>query len=152
MVLCIQNFEKNVSDRLHADETGWRLDGVNAWLWSFSNQDVSVYTIDPTRSQGVVEEILGEVFNGVLCSDFYGAYHKIESAKQKYWAHILRDLKNLREKEPDNLISNNKLAYEVSGHTSFQILVLWPSDSSRNDCSNWSQLKIQLESDDLVHL
>jgi transposase len=76
---------------------------VRAWLWSFSNQDVSVYTIDPTRSQGVVEEILGEVFSGVLCSDFYGAYHKIESVKQKCWAHILRDLKNLRGKEPDNL-------------------------------------------------
>ncbi len=90
-------------DHLHVDETGWRLDGVNAWLWSFSNQDVSIYTIDPTRSQGVVEEILGEVFSGVLCSDFYGAYHKIESVKQKCWAHILRDLKNLRGKEPDNL-------------------------------------------------
>ncbi|MBX7230747.1 MAG: transposase [Bdellovibrionales bacterium] len=40
--------------------------GRNAWIWSFSNQDVSVFTIDPTRGQGVVEEILGEVFSGVL--------------------------------------------------------------------------------------
>jgi transposase len=88
---------------LHVDETGWRLDGKNGWLWSFSNQDVSVYTIDPSRGGGVVEEVLGEVFGGVLCSDFYGAYHKIDSAKQKCWAHILRDLKNLREREPTNL-------------------------------------------------
>lgn len=88
---------------LHVDETGWRVDGKNAWLWSFSNQDISVFTIDPTRAQGVVEEILGEVFSGVLCSDFYGAYHKIESEKQKCWAHILRDLHNLKEKEPGNL-------------------------------------------------
>lgn len=95
---------------LHVDETGWRLDGKNAWLWSFSNQNISVYTIDPSRSQGVVEEILGAVFSGVLCSDFYGAYHKIESAKQKCWAHILRDLKNLREKEPTNL----EIAYFAS--------------------------------------
>lgn len=88
---------------LHVDETGWRLDGKNGWLWSFSNQDVSFYTIDPSRGQGVVEEILGEVFGGVLCSDFYGVYHKIESEKQKCWAHILRDLRNLSEKEPGNL-------------------------------------------------
>jgi transposase len=88
---------------LHVDETGWRLDGKNGWLWSFSNQDISVYAIDPSRSQGVVEEILGAVFGGVLCSDFYGAYHKIQSEKQKCWAHILRDLKNLREKDPSNL-------------------------------------------------
>ncbi|SRR5258708_7829907 len=95
---------------LHVDETGWRLDGKNAWLWSFSNQNISVYAIDPSRGQGVVEEILGEVFSGVLCSDFYGAYHKIECAKQKCWAHILRDLKNLREKEPKSL----EIAYFAS--------------------------------------
>ena len=84
---------------LHVDETGWRLEGKNGWLWSFSNQNISVYTIDSSRGQGVVEEVLGEVFGGVLCSDFYGAYHKINSAKQKCWAHILRDLKNLHERE-----------------------------------------------------
>lgn len=88
---------------LHVDETGWRIDGDNGWLWSFSNDDISVYAIDPSRGQCVVEDILGEVFSGVLCSDFYGAYHKIDSRKQKCWAHILRDLKQLRKKEPDNL-------------------------------------------------
>ena len=51
----------------------------------------------------MVEDILGEVFSGVLCSDFYGAYHRIKSEKQKCWAHILRDLKNLLEKNPKNL-------------------------------------------------
>ena len=59
---------------LHVDETGWRIDGKSGWLWSFSNDNLSVFTIDPSRGQGVVEEILGEVFGGVLCSDFYGAY------------------------------------------------------------------------------
>lgn len=88
---------------LHVDETGWRIDGNNGWLWSFSNEDISVYTIEDSRGQRVVEDVLGEFFNGVLCSDFYGAYHKIESEKQKCWAHILRDLKNLNEKYPKNL-------------------------------------------------
>ena len=64
---------------------------------------MSVFTIDPSRGQGVVEEVLGEVFFGVLCTDFYGAYHKIVCEKQKCWAHILRDLHNLREKYPKNL-------------------------------------------------
>lgn len=95
---------------LHVDETGWRMDGKNAWLWSFSNNDLSFYTIDPTRAQCVVEEVLGEVFAGVLCSDFYGAYHKIECAKQKCWAHILRDLHNLKEKSPKSL----EIAYFAS--------------------------------------
>jgi transposase len=97
-------------DHLHVDETGWRLNGKNAWLWSFSNTNLSFYTIDPTRAQGVVEEVLGEVFAGVLCSDFYGAYHKIECAKQKCWAHILRELHGLKEKYSKNL----EIAYFAS--------------------------------------
>lgn len=99
------DLKTNLSDQshLHVDETGWRIDGDSAWLWSFSNEAISVYVIDPSRGQGVVEEVLGEVFGGVLCSDFYGAYHKIESLKQKCWAHILRDLHNLKEKHPKNL-------------------------------------------------
>lgn len=99
------DLKTNLHDQryLHVDETGWRVDGDNAWLWSFSNKDISVYEIDPSRSQGVVEDILGEVFSGVLCSDFYGAYNKIGCEKQKCWAHILRELKNLRAKAPKNL-------------------------------------------------
>ena len=68
---------------LHADETGWRVNGNNHWLWSFSNDDVSFYKIDPTRSQDVVKNVLGEVFRGVLITDFYGAYNKIDCQKQK---------------------------------------------------------------------
>lgn len=95
---------------LHVDETGWRVDGDNAWLWSFSNDDVSVYTIDDSRSQQVVADVLGEVFSGVLCSDFYGAYNKIDCVKQKCWAHILRELRNLKKAHPKNV----EIAYFAS--------------------------------------
>ncbi len=44
---------------LHADETSWRVDGNNAWLWSFANDDVSFYLIDESRGQKVVKKVLG---------------------------------------------------------------------------------------------
>jgi transposase len=88
---------------LHADETGWRVDGDNSWLWSFSSNDVSVYTIEESRGQKVVEDVLGKLFEGVLTTDFYGAYNAIECAKQKCWAHLLRDLHELKKKFPKNL-------------------------------------------------
>ncbi len=88
---------------LHADETGWRVDGDNSWLWSFSSDDVSVYTIEQSRSQKVVEDVLGKSFEGVLTTDFYGAYNAIECAKQKCWAHLLRDLHELKKKCPKSL-------------------------------------------------
>ncbi len=54
------------SDVVHADETGWKVAGQKAWLWVFTNDDLSVYTIDPTRAHEVVERILGADFAGRL--------------------------------------------------------------------------------------
>jgi transposase len=85
-------------DHLHADETGWRIDGNNGWLWSFANEDVSFYTIENSRGQKVVEKVLGKTFSGVLVSDFYNGYAAIECRKQKCWPHLLRDLKEAEEK------------------------------------------------------
>lgn len=85
---------------LHADETSWRVSGDNHWLWNFSNEDFSFYKVDPTRSQEVVKNILGETFDGVLVTDFYGGYNKINSLKQKCWVHLLRELHELKEKHP----------------------------------------------------
>jgi len=83
---------------LYADETGWRIDGDNGWLWSFANKDLSFYIIDRSRGQHVVNEVLGETYNGVLITDFYGAYNAIDCDKQKCWVHLCRDLKELKEK------------------------------------------------------
>lgn len=88
---------------LHADETGWRVEGNNQWLWSFSNEKISVYVIEPTRGQIVVEETLGEAWDGVLTTDFYGGYNAIKCAKQKCWTHLLRELRELKQTFPDNL-------------------------------------------------
>ena len=87
-------------DHLHADETGWRVSGNNHWLWSFSNAEISVYRIDRTRGQVVVEETLGDTFKGVLNSDFYGAYNAIECPKQKCWTHLLREVRELKKAYP----------------------------------------------------
>jgi len=87
---------------LHADETGWRQDGRNFWLWSFTNDYLSFYSIDKSRSQAVVRRILGETFDGVLITDFYGGYNAIECAKQKCWVHLLRELRELKDKYNGN--------------------------------------------------
>lgn len=80
---------------IHADETGWRLNGDNQWLWKFSNKRVSVTHIDKSRGQKVVNDMLGEEYDGVLVSDFLSAYNKIKSKKQRCLAHIMRDLEKV---------------------------------------------------------
>jgi len=81
---------------IHADETGWKVDGENRWLWKFSNKNVCVSHIDQSRGQKVVRDILGDKYDGILISDFLSAYNKIiTKAKQRCLAHILRDLKKV---------------------------------------------------------
>ena len=45
----------------------------------------------------MVDEVLGEEFAGVLVSDFYAAYHHYDGPKQRCWAHLLRDIHDLRK-------------------------------------------------------
>ena len=83
---------------IHADETGWKVDGKTRWLWKFSNKKISVSHIDESRGQKVVEEMLGNEYDGVLISDFLSAYNKISAkSKQRCLVHILRDLKKVKE-------------------------------------------------------
>lgn len=90
------------SATVHVDETGWRIGTLAAWLWVFTNQDVTVYTIAQSRGHEVVVEILGRAFGGVLVSDCFTAYdHKAlaDWLKQKCLAHLLKDLSQLESEK-----------------------------------------------------
>lgn len=83
----------------HADETGWRICGQNAWCWLFSSQNSILYTIEETRGKAVPEKILGEKPQGVLVRDDYGGYKKLKMEQQSCWAHLLRNSREPAEKE-----------------------------------------------------
>jgi transposase len=83
---------------VHADETGWRVDGKNGQLWSVTSPDKTLYHIDKSRGGKVIQGLLGKAFGGTLVSDFYSAYSKMNCKKQKCLAHLLRDLKESAEK------------------------------------------------------
>jgi transposase len=74
----------------NADETSWKIGGQKAWLWVFTNQAVTVYTIDPTRAHEVVERVLGEAFDGVLGCDCFPAYDPLPYRQQKCLGHLLK--------------------------------------------------------------
>lgn len=88
---------------LHVDETGWKMSGQSRWLWKFANQNVSINQILKGRGQKDLEEVLGKRFDGVLIADFLSAYNKIEArAKQRCLVHLLRELKKIRERIPED--------------------------------------------------
>ncbi len=84
---------------VQADETGWRQDGQNGYLWSFSTPSVRYFTFG-NRSKATVDDVLGDDFAGVLVTDFYAAYDHYPGLHQRCWVHLLRDIHELRRKYP----------------------------------------------------
>jgi transposase len=80
---------------LHADETGWRVEGRTWWLWCFATTDATFYLIDESRGHPALDRFFVEQFDGVLVSDFWAAYDAVGRLKQKCWPHLLRDLKEV---------------------------------------------------------
>lgn len=84
---------------IYGDETGWRVDGMNHWLWGFTNQDVALYRIARSRGSEVLEDTLGKKYDGVIISDFYSAYNVIEAkGKQKCLGHLLAETKRVEKR------------------------------------------------------
>lgn len=90
------------SPAVHADETGWREDGENGYLWTFSTPKVRYFTYNKSRAGDVAKEVLGEDFGGVVVSDFYSGYSVLLGRHQRCWVHLLRDLKKLKEEHTDD--------------------------------------------------
>ena len=75
---------------IHADETGWRVNGENWWTWLFANDDISLFSIEDTRGKGIPEKFL-DGFEGLLVRDAYGSYNNAGNGEQQVcWVHILR--------------------------------------------------------------
>ena len=86
---------------VHADETGWREDGINGYVWTFSTP-TDRYFLRRGRGKEVVDEALGDSFSGVLVSDFYAAYNHYPGLKQRCWVHLLRDIRELEVLYPED--------------------------------------------------
>lgn len=76
---------------LHIDETGWKVDGVNHWLWVFVNDVVALFVMSKSRGSKVPKAVLGTEFDGTIITDFFSAYSPLEVEKAKCWAHLLRE-------------------------------------------------------------
>jgi len=83
---------------VNGDETSWRENGQNGYVWSFSTKQVRYFVYRKSRAASVVKEVLGEEFEGVVVSDFYGGYNAHLGLHQRCWVHLLRDIHELKEK------------------------------------------------------
>ena len=97
---------------VHADETGWRTNGKNGYLWTLTTADHTLYHIDRSRSGQVIADLLGQAFGHggqTLVSDFYSVYDQFDASQQKCLTHLLRELRDTIGKRP-----------ELDGHAFFR--------------------------------
>jgi transposase len=86
----------------HADETGWRTDGENGYVWLFATPRISLFRFRQSRSAAVAAEVLGKKpLPGVLVVDRYHAYNKAPVVLQYCCSHLRRDVKDLEKQFPD---------------------------------------------------
>jgi transposase len=88
---------------VHADETGWRVGRLSAWLWVFSSKQATIYVIRTgkgARGHQVPQEILGPDFDGYLVVDGLKSYDVLEVAKGRCNGHLLRRCQKLRDLVP----------------------------------------------------
>jgi transposase len=78
------------------DETGWRVGGIRAWLWTFVGTQVTVYRIAHGRGYADAAAVLGEGYAGVLERDGWAPYRRFQHAThQSCLAHLLRRCREL---------------------------------------------------------
>lgn len=83
---------------LHADESGWRVDGKTHWLWCFTTPDSTYYMIDKCRGSPALMKFFIEEFSGTLVTDFWGAYNAVACAlRQTCLVHLLRELEHVEK-------------------------------------------------------
>jgi len=94
---------------VYADETYWRQDGQNGYVWYAGNDDLALFRISMARTKENAQWLLGDNFQGSLCTDGYTGYfithplyhqtclaHFIRKARD-----ILKEIENLPNKDQD---------------------------------------------------
>jgi len=98
----LENLKQQIrqSPVIHGDETGWRENGQNGYIWLLRTpgaQGVCLYEYDHSRGQAVADRLLKGVRDACLVTDFYCGYNNYAGPHQRCWTHLLRDLRDLKD-------------------------------------------------------
>lgn len=92
--------EVQAADRLHADETSFFNQHKLNWLWVATCETATLFKLFLKRDAESAKKLIGESYQGVVCTDRYSSYHWLKDEQHQYcWAHIIRDFRKISERE-----------------------------------------------------
>jgi len=86
---------------IHVDETPINIQGIDHYVWVFTDGKQVAFKMTETREASIVHELLSD-YKGVLISDFFGGYDAATCIQQKCLVHLIRDLNNDLWNDPYN--------------------------------------------------
>jgi predicted RecB family nuclease len=87
------------SEVVHVDETRINIQGVDHYVWVFTDGRHVSFRMTETREADIVHQVLSG-YQGVLVSDFYPGYDSVPCKQQKCLVHLIRDLNDDLWKAP----------------------------------------------------
>ena len=86
---------------LWMDETHYPREGRSSnWVWAAVQPMLTLFAIYPSRARYVILDFIGEKCAAVVTSDRYAGYAFIDpERRQVCWAHLLRDLRRIGQRQ-----------------------------------------------------
>ena len=124
--------ELNKASYAHADETSFRKDGQNGYVWGVFTKTISILNATMSRARINIQELLKN-FKGIIVVDGYNAYD-IFPLKQRCWSHLIREFKDYAKnnKEIETQYARLKVLYET-----IKVLNTKPPDEKEIRKAKW---------------
>jgi transposase len=83
---------------VYTDQTEIKVSGIAYQLWVFVTARSTLFIIRKADYMGVMEDVLGKNYEGVIIGDGIETYRQYTDKIQRCWAHLLRESADLAEK------------------------------------------------------
>lgn len=100
---------------VNTDETSWRKNHKQHWLWTAATPLVTVFLIVATRGADGAKQLLGQAFSGITGSDRWSGYHWLDAARRQLcWAHLLRDFQAFVDRKGESALIGQALLKQAA--------------------------------------
>ncbi|MBD3322036.1 MAG: IS66 family transposase [Chitinivibrionales bacterium] len=117
---------------LHSDETGFRKDGKNGYVWGIFTKTKAIFLAAQSRAAIWFKKLI-KGFKGVIIVDGYGGYDYYP-LKQRCWAHLMREFKDYAQ---DNKEIGRQYKRIKSLYENLKILNQKPPDEKEIEKAKW---------------